>query len=200
MTLPPKNLSDPHERSGPLRRIGRSWFAPLLQARLARRLGLPNPSSAFDRLGHRQTPTFISQKTICSGEDRKPMSKALQEVRVGRKTLWALFDSGAARSYVASTALPRGVPRGRDPRPASVGLGGRERRLQDWCGLVASIDGCSFSFKAYVISDIGVEEGRRVDLLVGATVMEEWEIGLKPKGRRLVLDLRQLRKREFVDF
>jgi len=29
--------------------------------------------------------------------------------------------------------------------------------------------------------------------------MEEWEIGLRPQGRRLVLDLRQLRKREFVD-
>ena len=55
------------------------------------------------------------------------------------------------------------------------------------------------SFKAYVIDEIGVEEGRPLDLLVGATVMEEWEIGLRPQGRRLVLDLRQLRKREFVD-
>ena len=114
--------------------------------------------------------------------------------------MWALFDSGSGRSYIVRRAVPRGAPRGQDPRPFSVGLGGRERRVQEWCALVAAVDGCPFSFKAYVLDSIGEEEGRPVELLVGAPVLEEWEIGLRPLGRRLVLDLSRLRKGEFVDF
>lgn len=139
--------------------------------------------------------------TLKSGwPDGATMSKALQEVRVGKRTVWALFDSGAGRSYVLRSSVPRRTPRGRDPTPRLVGLGGREHRIRDWRGLVVEADDCSFSFKAYVLDAIGTEEGRPIELIIGAPVMEEWEIGIRPKGRRLVPDLDRLREGTFVDF
>lgn len=129
------------------------------------------------------------------------MSEALREVRVGNRNLWTLFNSGAGRSYVLGGAVPPSAPKGKDLRPTMVGLGGRDRKIREWRHVDAVVDGCSFSFKAYVLDEIGTEEGRSVELIVGAPVMEEWEIGLQPAGRRrLVLDLTRLRERSFVDF
>ena len=128
------------------------------------------------------------------------MSQALREVRLGGKTVWALFDSGASRSYVVRRAIPRGTPRGRDPLARTVGLGGRERRIREWRALIAEADECSFSFKAYVLDSIRPGEGRPIELIIGAPVMEEFEISLRPKRGRLVPDLRRLRRGAFVDF
>ena len=61
-------------------------------------------------------------------------------------------------------------------------------------------DGCDFSFKAYVLDEIGIEEGRPIELIIGAPALEEWEIGIRPEGRRLVPDLSRLRGGSFVDF
>lgn len=145
--------------------------------------------------------TLLVRESLKSARTHgKAMSKALQDVRIGRRTVWAHFDSGAGRSYIVRRAVPRSAPRGRDPRAFPVGLGGKERRLRDWCTLVAHVDGVSFSFKAYVLDEIGREGGREIELIVGAPVLEEWEIGLRPAGRRLVLDLSRLRQGEFVDY
>ena len=66
--------------------------------------------------------------------------------------------------------------------------------------MVVDADGCDFSFKAYVLEEIGSEEGRPIELIIGAPVLEEWEIGIRPEGRRLVPDLSRLREGHFVDF
>lgn len=84
--------------------------------------------------------------------------------------------------------------------PRTVGLGGREHTIREWRTLIVEADLCSFSFKAYVLDENGIEEGRPIDLIVGAPVMEEWEIGLRPEGRRLVPDLSRVREGTFVDF
>ncbi|HYS71633.1 MAG TPA: hypothetical protein VEM95_04345 [Thermoplasmata archaeon] len=128
------------------------------------------------------------------------MSQALREVRLGSKTVWALFDSGASRSYVVRRVIPRGTPKGRDPTARRVRLGGRERRIQDWRALIAEADECSFSFKAYALDAIGPGEGRPIELIVGAPVMEEFEIALRPSRGRLVPDLSGLRRGTCVDF
>jgi len=119
---------------------------------------------------------------------------------LGERNVWTLFDSGAGRSYIVRGAIPAGAVEGRDPSSRAVGLGGREHRIQEWRTVVVEADGCDFSFKAYVLDAIGVEEGRPIELIVGAPVLEEWEIGIRPEGGRFVPDLRRLRGGSFVDF
>ncbi len=114
--------------------------------------------------------------------------------------MWALFDSGAGRSYVVRGAVPQDAAEGRDPTPRAIGLGGREHEIQEWRTIVVDADGCDFSFKAYVLDEIGVEEGRPIELIVGAPALEEWEIGLRPEGRRIVPDLTRVREGHYVDF
>jgi len=128
------------------------------------------------------------------------MSKALREVGLGDRMVWALFDSGAGRSYIVRGAIPLGAVEGRDQTAREVGLGGRGHRIQEWRTLVVEADGCDFSFKAYVLDEIGVEEGRPIELIIGAPALEEWQIGIRPEGRRLVPDLSRLRGGSFVDF
>jgi len=128
------------------------------------------------------------------------MSKALREVLLGDRTVWALFDSGAGRSYIARSVLPREAVEGRDPVSRAVGLGGREHSIQEWRTIIVEADGCPFSLKAYVLDEIGIEEGRPIELIIGAPVLEEWEIGLRPDIRLAPVDLSRLREGHYVDF
>lgn len=81
------------------------------------------------------------------------MSKALREVLLGERVAWALFDSGAGRSYIVRNAIPSRAAAGRDSTPGLVGLGGREHRIQEWRTVIVEADGCDFSFKAYVLEE-----------------------------------------------
>jgi len=72
-----------------------------------------------------------------------------------------------------------------------------------WKTLKGKIDGKTFTFRAYVIDSIGQvkDNGKSVidlDILIGSTVMEEWDIGLSPKTQEI--DLSGLDKREFISF
>lgn len=123
------------------------------------------------------------------------MSRFVQEIEVGGKKLKALFDTGSLRSYIRREFLPSPA---RKVSPIFVGLGGKTVQLDDRCDLTAKIDGLEFDFTAYAINEIGEVEQGRVDVLVGATAMEEWWIKVDPKGESL--DLSKLRNREFVEF
>ena len=97
-------------------------------------------------------------------------------------------------------AVPAGAVEGKDATSRAIGLGGREHRIQEWRTVIVEADGCDFSLKAYVLDEIGIEEGRPIELIIGATVLEEWEIGLRPEGRRLVPDLSRLRDGHYTVF
>jgi hypothetical protein len=79
-----------------------------------------------------------------------------------------------------------------------VGLGDTERRLEERCIVVATIEGLPFDMAAFVVDDLGETEHGRLDAIVGATTMEEWWI--KPDPQAGTLDLTQLRRREFTEY
>ena len=124
------------------------------------------------------------------------MSRIVRQIEVEGRTLNAMFDTGAVRSYVAREARPSsGLIR--SATPVTVGLGGSERRLEERCDFAATIEGLDFDITAYVIDGSVDTEFGRIDVIVGDLTMEEWWIKLDPANNEI--DLSMLRRREFTE-
>jgi hypothetical protein len=79
-----------------------------------------------------------------------------------------------------------------------VGIGGSRRSVTQLCVLQGRLQGHPVTLTARVVESLGRdEEGREIDLLVGALFMEEWNIRVDHKRR--ALDLSRFR-REFVEY
>jgi len=115
----------------------------------------------------------------------------------------ALFDSGSITSYITKDALPECAVC-ISIKPIDVSLGGKHHRITKRCFVPGKLNEIPFEFDAFVIDELGkvldVKQKRKIqlDILVGATTMEEWGIYLNPKKQ--TLDLTGLKKREFVSF
>ena len=71
--------------------------------------------------------------------------------------------------------------------------------LRVTCVVEAELEGYPFDFQAYPVPRIGHDEtGPEIDLLIGATAMEQWGLTLDPKTGRI--DLRRLKRREFTEY
>ncbi len=77
-------------------------------------------------------------------------------------------------------------------------IGGTTHEIKNACMIDAEIEGLPFDIKAYPIDDIGNADGNELDMIVGATAMEEW--GIIPNPKKKELDLSILEKREFTEF
>ena len=110
--------------------------------------------------------------------------------------VFAVFDTGSERSYIKKDALPEGTACSRIGTFSSK-MGGEERVINERCSLSAEIEGMPFDFSAHPVDTIGEMEGNDVQLIIGATAMEEWDIKVIPRGRQL--DLSGLEKREFME-
>ncbi|MCD6256205.1 MAG: retroviral-like aspartic protease [Deltaproteobacteria bacterium] len=124
------------------------------------------------------------------------MARILKEIEVNGKKLTALFDTGSTRSYIRERVAPsnRIVLK----RPLRVGMGGKRREIKEVCIVEGEIEGLGFYFESCIIEDFGMVNGKELDIIIGATTMEEWEIRLDPKNESL--DLSGLRRREFTEF
>jgi hypothetical protein len=72
-------------------------------------------------------------------------------------------------------------------------------RLTSTCVVEAELEGEPFAFQAFPVPRIGQDEtGQEIDLLIGATALEQW--GLTIDSRTGRIDLRRLRKREFTEY
>ncbi|NVM28650.1 MAG: hypothetical protein HWN65_07380 [Candidatus Helarchaeota archaeon] len=112
------------------------------------------------------------------------------------KEVTAIFDTGAERSYVKRSKLPDDVT----CQPIAgftSGLGGKDHQIQERCILNAEIEKLPFDISAHPIENIGIIDGEDIDVIVGATTMEEWDIRPLPKKKEL--DLTGLKKREFTE-
>ena len=126
------------------------------------------------------------------------MGRIVKEVVIGGVARNALFDTGANRSYIVRRAVPKRTERHPVKPAIRVGMGGQHHRLSRVCLVEGTIEGLPVSLKAYPVTEIGHADGKELDLLIGAPVMEEYEIRLDPA--KSTLDLTALRRREFVDF
>ncbi len=124
------------------------------------------------------------------------MSRIVRQIEVEGRTLNAMFDTGAVRSFVTREGHP-GVGLSRRTTPVMVGLGGSERRLDERCDFAATIQGLEFDITAYVIDESIETEFGQIDVIVGALTMEEWWITLDPANNEM--DLSMLRRREFTE-
>lgn len=130
------------------------------------------------------------------------MSRIFQELDVKEKKLLALFDTGSDITYVTKESLPKGI-RCEKMRERTYHLASETHKITESCILPIKLDGQDFIIQAFVVNSIGggrkpAETNRKIDLLFGAVMMEEWDIKLDPKRKKL--DLSGLEKREFLSF
>jgi hypothetical protein len=77
------------------------------------------------------------------------------------------------------------------------------RQFDERSDFTASIDDLEFDITAYIqdlgtVDELGETEHGRLDALIGALTMEEWNIKLDPREGEV--DLSALRKREYTEF
>jgi len=124
------------------------------------------------------------------------MGRIVSQVRIMSMDVWALFDTGSQRSYVVGE-LVREAPKVRLEKPYTVGIGGRSIVVQEECILEIEVNGYSMTLKAGIIDKPFIIEGKKVGVIVGATAMEEWEITIDMKRKKL--NLEGLKRREFTE-
>ena len=130
------------------------------------------------------------------------MSRIFQELEVKGKKLLTLFDTGSDITYVTKDALPKGI-HCEKMQERTHHLASETHKITQSCILPIKLDGQDFAIQAFVVNSIGgggkpIETNRKIDLLFGAVMMEEWDIKLDPKKKKL--DISGLEKREFVSF
>jgi len=101
------------------------------------------------------------------------------------------------QTYIRSE-LARESPRRRVQGPVRVGLGGKMIEVTEVCLFDGRIDGLEFFGEAVAVAELGKADGRELNAVIGAAIMEKWEIRLDPKTG--TLGLAGLRRREFAEF
>ena len=125
------------------------------------------------------------------------MGRIFGTIQVDGKECRTLFDSGARNTYIVAGAV-EGLLRAHLPVPRSAGLGGKVRQIQEGCYLIGTLEGKPIEVDAYVLDEIGLDDdGRPIDILLGALAMQKWGIRLLPQEERL--DLRRYPE-EFTEF
>ena len=123
--------------------------------------------------------------------------RIIKELEIEGKKAAALFDTGAFHTY-ATRRLLEGVPLRPVLEPYKIALGGRTIVVKEHCSIGGRIEGSGFHTEAIPIDDLGKVDGKTIDVLIGASTMEEWEIIANPKDG--TLDLSGLKRREFTEY
>jgi hypothetical protein len=110
------------------------------------------------------------------------MSRIIKTIEIEGKPAVALFDTGAFHTYVARSLLKniRGRP---VSRPYEVALGGKTLVVREHIVVNGKIEGLDFTTTVVPVSRLGVADGQRLDAMIGAITMEEWEITINPKKK-----------------
>jgi hypothetical protein len=125
------------------------------------------------------------------------MGRIIKTIEIEGKNAVALFDSGAFHSYVLRKYL-KNVPRRKISRPYEVSLGGDTLVVREHAIVNGKIEGLDFTATVVPISSLGNADGHKLEAIIGATTLEEWEITLNPKDGTLGLE--GLRRREFTEY
>ena len=125
------------------------------------------------------------------------MGRVRTNIIVDGDNYWTLFDGGARNTYVvqdlASLLLTFDLE-----KPEPVSLGGGVYKVQKICWLDCIVEGFPVRTHARVLEHIGKdEEGKNIEILIGALAMQEW--GIRPLPDEERLDMTHYPK-EFVEF
>lgn len=125
------------------------------------------------------------------------MGRIKVEIDVKGRKCWTLFDTGARNTYVSAEVASL-LHTFDAERPLKSGLGGRTRQVTKTTVLDASVEGHYISTHAFVVDGIGTDEdGREIDVILGALTMQQW--GIRPVPDQEKLDLSHYTD-EFVEF
>ena len=125
------------------------------------------------------------------------MGRIVKQIEIEGQPATALFDTGANYTYVCAD-LVQNAPRRRMSLPISVALGGQEIEIREVCLVEGKIEGLPFLTDAVPVAELGEADGHRLDAIIGARTMKQWEIRLDPSTGEL--DLEGLRRREFKEW
>jgi hypothetical protein len=125
------------------------------------------------------------------------MGRIREFIQVNGKKYWTLFDSGARNTYVTPQVATH-LTTTELPKALKSALGGGVKKASQAALLLARVEKHHISTNAYVIDEIGRDEdGRPIDVVLGALAMQQWGIRLVLEEERL--DLTHFPK-EFVEF
>ena len=130
------------------------------------------------------------------------MSRPLVEVEIEGKKLNAVLDTGSHRSYISSDFVER-LPAA-PVQPFQVRLGGETLSIREGklvSGIVKDSNGKSYCFSniLFPVKDLGQESGKRVDLIFGAVILEDWGTVIDESVTPPQVDYYILRKGELVE-
>jgi len=125
------------------------------------------------------------------------MGRIVKQIEIEGQPATALFDTGANYTYVRAD-LVQNAPRRRMSPPITVALGGQEIEIREVCLVEGKIEGLPFLTDAVPVAELGEADGHRLDAIIGAQTMKQWEIRLDPSTGEL--DLEGLRRREFKEW
>lgn len=130
------------------------------------------------------------------------MAMPFVEIKVGNKGLNAILDTGAWRSYIREEFAEEfhEAP----VQPFEARLGGKTMRLSKGrliSGSVKDTEGKEYCFSGifFPVEDLGAENGKRIDMLVGSLLLEDWGAIIDDSKAPPAVDYRRLREGILVE-
>jgi len=130
------------------------------------------------------------------------MSRPLVEVELEGKKLNAVLDTGAWRSYIRSELAKEFlvVP----VEPFEARLGGQKFEVKEGrivSGKVKDSEERAYQFseKLFPVSNLGEENGKKIDVLFGAVILEDWGALINESTIPPQVDYYRLRKGELTE-
>lgn len=130
------------------------------------------------------------------------MSRPLVEAEIEGKKLNAILDTDSRRSYIRKE-YAKGFSKA-PVEPFGVMLGGRTFRFNEVrivTGFVKDTSGRRYRFteRLFEVEDLGEENAKKIDILLGAGILEDWGTAIDESVTPAQVDYRILRKGELVE-
>lgn len=130
-------------------------------------------------------------------QEEVTMGRVRTNITVAGHSCWTLFDGGARNTYVVRD-IASSLPLIELAKPEPAALGGRIHQITQGCHLTCLVEGLPIWTHARVLEEIGKdEEGKRIEVLIGALAMQEW--GIRPIPDEERLDMTHYPK-EFIEY
>lgn len=125
------------------------------------------------------------------------MGRIRELIKVKGRECLTLFDTGARNTYVIQ-AVADVLVTSAIPHPLRSALGGSVKEINLSALLEAEVEGRFILTNALVVDKLGADEnGRPIEILLGALAMQQW--GIRPVPDEEKLDLSHYPE-EFVEF
>lgn len=130
------------------------------------------------------------------------MARPFVEIKIGNKRLNAILDTGSWRSYIRDE-FAEGFFEA-PVQPFEVRLGGKTLRLSKGrliSGSVKDTEEREYCFSGifFPVEDLGAENGKRIDVLIGSLILEDWGAVIDDSKTPPTVDYRRLREGILVE-